>query len=165
VRLCSARKTGGRTQSFLGKLATRAGSRSGGRTCATNGPRGDLPPSVHPAPCVGKNRCFDGGVAIESVNKSGNGSHNCKVAVDPRGDSVQGILTVKMNIIQPLRPSCPQFTAPTVAREFRRQKKASSLARSLALMASFQEFVNVTSSAEAASGPACEVGWLADFCG
>ena len=97
-------KTGGWTQSVLGKLATRAGSRSRGRTCATNGPRGDLPPSVHPAPCVRKNRCFVGGMAIGSDNKSGNGSHNCKVAVDPRGDSVQGILTIKMNIIQPLRP-------------------------------------------------------------
>ena len=117
-----ARENWGWTQSVLGKLATRAGSRSRGRTCATNGPRGDLPPSVHPAPCVRKNRCFVGGMAIGSDNKSGNGSHNCKVAVDPRGDSVQGILTIKMNIIQPLRPSRSQFTAPTVGREFWRQK-------------------------------------------
>ena len=109
---------------LLDKLATRAGSRRRGRTCATNGPRDDLPPSIHPAPCVYKNRCLMGGMAVTSENKSSNGSHNGKVSVDPRGDFVQNILTEQVNIIQPFRPSCPQFTVPTIGREFCRQKRS-----------------------------------------
>jgi hypothetical protein len=62
-------------------------------------------------------------MAVISHNKSGKGSYDCKVTIDPRGDFVHGIVTVEMNIIQPLRPSCPQFTAPTVGLEFLRQKR------------------------------------------
>ena len=59
------------------------------------------------------------GATVVITGPSTNGSHNGKVAVDPRANIAHGIFLDfgVVEIIEPRRPMCPHFAFPSIERE------------------------------------------------